>query len=94
MVFFLGLVLLLFILVPVLLIGTLINIGGASSRWSASILLGGALPLSGSCPLGWGTAVGHCHDVAKLLKVCLFLFPLCIFLGDQVLLFFQEYGIF
>ena len=25
----------------------------ASSQWSTSILLGGALPLSGSCPLGW-----------------------------------------
>ena len=29
----------------------------ASSQWSASILLGGALPLSGSCLLGWETAL-------------------------------------
>ena len=44
--------------VHVFLIGTLINIRrGASSQWSASILLGGALPLSGSCPLGWETAL-------------------------------------
>ena len=53
-----GLVLLLLILVSFLLVSTLIHIWkGASSQWSASILLGGALPLSGSCPLGWGTAL-------------------------------------
>ena len=28
------------------------HLEGASSQWSASILLGGALLLSGSCPLG------------------------------------------
>ena len=43
------LVLLLLILVSVLLVGTLINIREASSQWSASILLGDALLLSGSC---------------------------------------------
>ena len=43
-----GLVLLLLILVSALLIGTVINIRrGASSQWSASILLGGALPSRG-----------------------------------------------
>ena len=55
---FWGLVLLLLILVSVLLVSAWIHTRrGASSQWSASILLGGALPLSGSCPLGWGTAL-------------------------------------
>ena len=46
-----GLVLLLLILVSVLLVSTW------SSQWSASVLLGGALPFSGSCPLGRGKAL-------------------------------------
>ena len=33
------------------------HLEGASSQWSASILLGGALLLSGSCPMGWGSAL-------------------------------------
>ena len=76
-----GLVLLLIILVSVLLIGTLINIRSTS-------------PL-GVVPAGLGDGVGHCHDVAKFPRVCLF-FSWCIFFGEQVLLFFQEYcyGIF
>ena len=53
-----GLVLLLLILVSVLLVSTWIHIRrGASSQWSASVLLDGALSLSGSCPLGWGTTL-------------------------------------
>ena len=31
---------------------------GASLRWSASIPPASVLPLAGSCPLGWGTALG------------------------------------
>ena len=45
----------------------------ASSQWSASILLGGALPLAGSVPAGLGDGVGHCHDVANLPGKCLFM---------------------
>ena len=56
-------------------VGTLINIRReASSQWSSSILLSGALPLSGVVPAGLGDGAGHCHDVAKLPKVCLFYF--------------------
>ena len=61
---------------------------GASSQWSASILLGGALPLSGSCPLGWGTAFGDCHDVAQT-RVCLFI-SLVYFLGNMLYSFFKS----
>ena len=52
-----GLVLLLLILVSVLLVSTWIHIRREHRQWSASILLGGTLPLSGSCPLGWETAL-------------------------------------
>ena len=45
----------------------------ASSQWSPSILLGGTIPLSGSCPLAWGDGVGDCHDVANFLEKCLFI---------------------
>ena len=68
----------------VCLVSTWIHIRRASSQWSASILLGGALPLSGSCPLGWGEGVGDCHDAADLQKV--FLFPLCTFLSEKTML--------
>ena len=71
------LVLLLLILVSVLLVGTWIDIRmGASLQWSAPIPLGGVLPFPGSCPLGWGDGVGHCHDVASLPGKCLFISPL------------------
>ena len=81
MVLFLGgLVLLLLILVSVLVVGTWSYIRESSSEWSASVPLGGVLPLSGSCPLGLGESVGDCHDVAKLPRVCL-LFPLYVFFG-------------
>ena len=77
-----GLVLLLLILVSVLLVGTLINIRkGASSQWSASILLGGALHLSGSCPLGWETALGIVTTSPISQGKCLFYFPSVFFCG-------------
>ena len=43
------------------------HLEGASSQWSASTPLGGVLPLSGTCPLGWGTAF------ANFLGKCLFI---------------------
>ena len=82
-----SLVLLLLILVSVLLIGTLINIRRGHRQWSASILLGGALPLSGRRPAGLGNGVGHCHDVAKLPRVCLFISLLYLFGGICCTLF-------
>ena len=63
---------------------------GASSQWSASILLGGALPLSGSCPLGWGKALATV-TTSPIFQGCVFLFPLYFFLEEQIKLFFQEY---
>ena len=44
----------------------------------------------GVVPAGLEDGVGHCHDVAKLPRVCLFI-SLCFFFGEEVLLFFQEY---
>ena len=52
---------------------------GASSHWSASILLGGALPLSGSCPLGWETALATV-TTSPIFQGCVFLVPFCILL--------------
>ena len=54
---------------------------GASSQWSASVLLGGALPLSGSCPLGWGTALATV-TTSPIFQGCVFLFPFFIFFGE------------
>ena len=59
----------------------------ASSLWSASILLGGALPLSGSCPLGWGTALATV-TTSPLFQGSVFLFPLFHF-WRKTLLFFR-----
>ena len=42
-------------------------------------------------PAGLGDGVGHCHDVAKLPKVCLYI-SLLYFFGEYVILFFQAYG--
>ena len=83
-----GLVLLLLILVSVLLVGTLINIRKvASSQWSASILPSGALPPLEVVPAGLGDGVGHCHDVAKLPRVCLFISLVYLFLRGSFTLF-------
>ena len=72
-----GLVLLLFILVFVLLVSTWIHIRkGASSQWSASIPLGGALHLSGSCPLGWETALATVTTSPIFLEGVSFYCPL------------------
>ena len=82
-----GLVLLLLILVSVLLIGTLSNIGrGHSNSGQASFLLGGALPLSGSCPLGWGTTLATV-TTSPNFQGCVFLFHFCISLGENFTLF-------
>ena len=62
---------------------------GASSQWSASILLGGALPLSGSCPLGWGKALATV-TTSPNFQGCVFLFPFFIFLGELVYSFFKN----
>ena len=89
------LVLLLLILVFVLLVGTLINIRrghrNSGQRPSCSVVHF----LSGSCPLGWGTALATV-TTSPNFQECVFSFPLCFFMGEQVLLFFQEYsyGIF
>ena len=45
----------------------------------------------GVVPAGLGDGVGHCHDVANLPRVVLFISLIFLF-GEQVLLFFQEYG--
>ena len=57
--------------------------------FSASILLGGALPLSGSCPLGWGTALATV-TTSPISQEKVFLFLLCVlFFGEKNLLFFE-----
>ena len=53
------------------------------ARWCTSPL--------GAVPAGLGDGVGHCHDVAKLPRVCLFI-PLYIFFVERFVLFFQEYS--
>ena len=69
-------------LVSVLLIGTLINIRREAivtvvsvhpARWCTSPL--------GVVPAGLGDGVGHCHDVAKLPRVCLFISLIVSFFG-------------
>ena len=64
---------------------------GASQQWPASILLIGALPLSGSCPLGGRTALATVATQPVFQKTDL-LFPLGFFLGKQNYAFFQGYG--
>ena len=58
----------------------------ASSQWLASIPLGGVLPLSGSCPLGWGTALGTI-PTSPIFQKCVFSFPFLYF-WENILLFF------
>ena len=83
-----GLVLLLFILVSVLVVSTWMHNRGASSQWSTSILLGGTLPLSGPCPLGWGTALATV-TTSPIFQGCVFLFPFLKILGINLTLFFK-----
>ena len=59
---------------------------GASSQWSASILLGGVLSLL-VVPVGSGDGVGDCHDVANLPRVCLLISLVFHFLGKNFTLF-------
>ena len=51
------------------------------------------LGVRSSVPAGLGDGVGHCHDVAKLPRVCLFISLVYLFLREQVLLFFQEHDL-
>ena len=85
-----GLVLLLSILVSVLLGQHLDkHWEGVSLQWSASILLDGALPFSGSCPLGWGTALATV-TTSPIFQGCVFLFPLfSIFWSEKLYSYFQ-----
>ena len=46
------------------------------ARWCTSPL--------GVVPAGLGDGVGHCHDVAKLPRVCLFISLLYLFLGNML----------
>ena len=62
---------------------------GASLQWSASILLGGALPFSGSCPLGRGTALATV-TTSPIFQGCVVLFPLYFFLGEQIKRLFKS----
>ena len=55
-------------------------------------MLSGALPLSGSCPLGWETALATVTTSPKV-QGCVHLFPWCSLFGRQYLLFFQEYDL-
>ena len=59
---------------------------GASSQWSASILLGGAPLLTGSGPLGWGTALATVATLPTFQKMDL-LFPWVFFWGTKLCLF-------
>ena len=43
-------------------------------------------------PVGLGDGVGDCHDRRQSFEGAFFLFPLFFILGEQTLLFFQEYG--
>ena len=82
---FWGLVLLLLILVSVLLVSTWIHIrrghrhGGQRLSCSAPL---------GVVPVDLGDGVGDC--TSPIFQRCVFLFPFCIFLGEQAVLFFQE----
>ena len=57
--------------------------GGASS-----ILLGGALPLSGWCPLGWEKALATV-TTSPIFQGCVFYFP-CIFFWGTICNFFKS----
>ena len=49
-----------------------------------------ASPL-GVVPAGWRDGVGHCHDVAKFPRVCLFISLVYLF-GKTFCTLFQEYS--
>ena len=65
---------------------------GASSQLSASIPLGGALPFSGSCPLGWGTAWATVttSPIYSKKKKCLFISLVFHFFGRKLYSFSQS----
>ena len=53
------------------------------ARWCTSPL--------GVVPAGLGDGVGHCHDVAKFPRVCLFISLVYLFEENVLYSFFQEY---
>ena len=63
------------------------HLEGALSQWSASVPLGGVLFLSGSCPLGWVTALATV-TTSPTSQETVFLFPFCLFRGESFTLFF------
>ena len=81
-----GLAFLLFVLMTVPLVSTRMNIRKECRQWTTSVLLGGVLPLSGSCPLGWETALATVATQPIFQKTDL-LFPLVFFLGDKTVPF-------
>ena len=64
------------------------TLGGASSLWSASVPLGGVLPLPGSCPLGWGTALATVKT-SPIFQECGFLFPFLYLFWENLTLFLR-----
>ena len=64
-----------------------------SQQWPASHLLFGALPLSGSCPLGRRTTLATVAAQPVFQKTDL-LFPLGYFLGHESIPCFQGYGFY
>ena len=60
-----------------------------SSQWSVSVLLGGALPLSGSCPLGWGTALATV-TTSPIFQWCVFFISLLYLFGRIDLTLFSR----
>ena len=81
-------VLLLLILVTVLLVSTKIHIWRGASQWSASIPLGGAPSLLGSCSLGRETALATV-TTSPISQESVFLFPLYIFLVKNQCSFYK-----
>ena len=57
-------------------------------QWSASILLGTVLPLAGSCPLGWGTALVTV-TTSSVTQESVFLFPFASFRERNLYSFFE-----
>ena len=79
-----GLVLLLLILVSVLLVGTLINIRRGLRHSGQCPSCSVVHFPSGSCPLGWGTALATVTR-SPISQKSVLLFPCCIFFGRRKL---------
>ena len=68
------------------------TLGGASSQWSASISLGGVLPISGSCPFAVGGRRWALSRRRQSSKSASFYFPL--FFGGKHFTLFQGMVLF